>query len=60
MTTIVVCADGMVYDLGKGEFPPQPPNKKIKEDRHLVVNATVVTVKEAERLQRKIRKQPKV
>lgn len=42
-TTIVKCADGREYNLGKGEFPPQPPNSKlgrvIKNPKHRVINA---------------------
>ncbi len=41
--TIVVCGDGREYNLGRGEFPPQPPIKGntrlIEKPEHRVVNA---------------------
>ncbi len=56
-TTVVICKDKSVYDLGKGEFPPSPQVKGrvvvIKEPKHKVINAFACTQEEADRLKKK-------
>lgn len=56
ITTVVICGDGKVYNLGNGEFPPQPPDEKIRSPKFKVVNAFVCEVEEADRLQAKRKK----
>lgn len=55
MTTLAVCADGKVYDLGKGEYPPSPPHKDgaIREKKYMVRDAFTCTAEEAILLKKK-------
>ena len=59
-TTICICADGKVYNLGKGEYPPSPPMKNgvmiIKEPKHKLVNAYTCTMEEADKLKAKAKR----
>lgn len=56
-TTVAICADKKVYDLGDGEYPPSPKCKNgpmmIKEAKHKVVNAFTCTKVEAKLLKAK-------
>jgi hypothetical protein len=57
-TTLAICGDGKIYDLGEGEFPPASPHKDgaIREKKYLVVNAYTCTIEEAEKLKNKRKK----
>ncbi len=48
-TTIIVCADGKEYDIGKREYPPSPPKGRdgymIREKKHRIVAAFTRVVK---------------
>jgi len=58
-TTICICADGKVYDLGKGEYPPKSHEEVIKEKKFMVINAYTCTQEEADRLKAKANKKKK-
>jgi len=62
-TTIVICGDGRVYDLGLGEFPPSPPMKNgvmiIKESKNRIVTAFTCPQDHAPQLQSKKKKKKK-
>ena len=57
-TTVCVCGDGAVYDLGQLEFPPQSPFKdgSIRDKKFMVINAFTCTLEEVTRLKKKKRK----
>lgn len=60
MTTICICGDGKIYDLGNKEFPPSPPIKggvvTITESKYKIVNAYTCTKEKANELKAKAKK----
>jgi len=61
MTTVCICGDGKVYDLGRGEYPPYPPETKkrgavIKDPKFMVVDAFTCTQEKADELKKKKKK----
>ena len=51
-TTVCICGDGVVYDLGKDEYPPQSPHKDgtVRSKKYLVIDSFTCTVEEAKKL----------
>lgn len=61
-TTVILCADGAVYDLAKLEYPPQMPaggDRVIKNPKFIVIDAYTCTVERAAQLQSKKKKKKK-
>ena len=60
MTTICICADSKVYNLGNKEFPPSPPVKGgvmiISEPKYKVIDAYTCTQEKADKLKAKTKK----
>lgn len=59
LTTVVLTADHKVYNLGEGQFPPQPHDNTIRLDKYRIIDAYVCTLEEAERLKGKSKKKGK-
>ena len=53
MTTVALTKDGKVYDLGEGEYPPQPPGERMKLDKFWVVDAFTIEVDKVNGLRKK-------